>query len=132
VETRERGAGGGGEDGEAGGERSAARRLAATQAALTRAETVAEERRLELDRVQPGLGGVRPGRTGTHARRAERETTVGEREEARAAAVRNLKDAEARLVTRATELKAVKARLRSLEAEAPRPGAADEIGRAHC
>ncbi|HEX2563868.1 MAG TPA: NYN domain-containing protein [Acidimicrobiales bacterium] len=109
---------------EARDERSAARRLAATQAALTRAETVAEERRLELDRVQRELEEVRRARTATDARVAELETMVAELDEARAAAVRNLKDAEARLVTRATELKAVKARLRSLEAEAPRPGAA--------
>ena len=111
-------------NGEARDERSAARRLAATQAALTRAETVAEERRLELDRVQRELeeADVLYGHRRT---RRELETTVAELEEARAAAVRNLKDADARLVTRATELKAVKARLRSLEAEAPRPGAAD-------
>ena len=125
AEDRERRASRAAEQREARDERSAARRLAATQAALTRAETVAEERRLELDRVQRELEEVRRARTATDARVAELETTVSELEEARAAAVRNLKDADARLVTRATELKAVKARLRSLEAEAPRPGAAD-------
>jgi predicted RNA-binding protein with PIN domain len=124
AEDRVRRASRAAEQREARDERSAARRLAATQAALTRAETVAEERRLELDRVQRELEEVRRARTATDARVAELETMVAELDEARAAAVRNLKDAEARLVTRATELKAVKARLRSLEAEAPRPGAA--------
>jgi predicted RNA-binding protein with PIN domain len=108
---------------EARDERSAARRLAATQAALTRAETVGEERRLELDRLQRELDEMRRARTATEARLAGLETMVAELEDARASTVRNLKDAEARLVTRATELKAVKARLRELETEAPRPRA---------
>jgi predicted RNA-binding protein with PIN domain len=125
AEDRERRASRAAEQREARDERSAARRQAATQAALTRAETVAEERRLELDRVQRELEEVRRGRTATDARVAELETAVAELDGARAAAVRNLKDAEARLVSRATELKAVKARLRSLEAGAPQPGAAD-------
>jgi predicted RNA-binding protein with PIN domain len=119
AEDRERRASRAAEQREARDERSAARRLAATQAALTRAETVAEERRLELDRLQRELDEVRRARTAIDARVAELETTVAELDEARAAAVRNLKDAEARLVSRATELKAVKARLRSLEAEVP-------------
>jgi predicted RNA-binding protein with PIN domain len=125
AEDRQRRASRAAEQREARDERSAARRLAATQAALTRAETVAEERRLELDRLQQELDEVRRARTAADARVAELETTVAQLDEARAAAVRNLKDAETRLVTRATELKAVKARLRSLEAEAPRPEAAD-------
>jgi predicted RNA-binding protein with PIN domain len=124
AEDRERRASRATEQREARDERSAARRLAATQAALTRAEAVAEERRLELERLQLELDDVRRARTATDARIAELETAVAQLDEARAAAVRNLKDAEARLVTRATELKAVKARLRSLEAEAPRPDAA--------
>jgi predicted RNA-binding protein with PIN domain len=121
AEDRERRASRAAEQREARDERSAARRLAATQAALTRAETVGEERRLELDRLQRELEEERRARTAIAARVAELETTVAELDEARATAVRNLKDAEARLVTRATELKAVKARLRSLEAEASRP-----------
>jgi predicted RNA-binding protein with PIN domain len=100
-------------------ERSAARRLAATQAALSRAETVGEERRLELDRLQRELDGLRRAATAADARLAELETTVVELEDARASAVRNLKDAEARLVGRATELKAIKARMGELEAAAP-------------
>jgi len=121
AEDRERRASRAAEQREARDERSAARRLAATQAALTRAETVAEERRLELDRLQRELDEARRARTAIDARVADLETTVAELDEARAAAVRNLKDVEARLVSRATELKAVKARLRSLEAEAPGP-----------
>jgi predicted RNA-binding protein with PIN domain len=119
TEDRERRASRAAERREARDERSAARRLAATQAALTRSETVGEERRLELDRLQRELGDVRRARTATDARLAELEATVADLEEARATAVRNLKDVEARLVSRATELKAVKARLRELEAEAP-------------
>jgi predicted RNA-binding protein with PIN domain len=123
AEDRERRATRAAERREARDERSAARRLAATQAALTRAETVGEERRLELDRLQRELDEMRRARTATEARLAGLETMVTELEDARASTVRNLKDAEARLVTRATELKAVKARLRELEAEAPRPRA---------
>jgi predicted RNA-binding protein with PIN domain len=119
TEDRERRASRAAERREARDERSAARRLAATQAALTRAETVGEERRLELDRLQRELDEVRRARTATDARLAALEATVADLEEARATAVRNLKDVEARLVSRATELKAVKARLRELEAEAP-------------
>jgi predicted RNA-binding protein with PIN domain len=121
AEDRERRASRAAEQREARDERSAARRLAATQAALTRAETVAEERRLELDRLQRELEDVRRARLDIDARVAELEATVAQLDQARASAVRNLKDAEARLVTRATELKAVKARLRSLEAPAPGP-----------
>ena len=123
AEDRERRASRTAEQREARDERSATRRLAATQAALTRAETVGEERRLELDRLQRELDEARRARTAVDARVADLEATLAELEEARAAAVRNLKDAEARLVARATELKAVKARLRSLEAEASRPEA---------
>jgi predicted RNA-binding protein with PIN domain len=120
AEDRERRASRAAEQREARDERSAARRLAATEAALTRAETVGEERRVELGRLQRELDEVRRARTAAEAQVAELETTVADLEEARAAAVRNLKDAEARLVSRVTELKAVKARLRDMEAEAPR------------
>jgi predicted RNA-binding protein with PIN domain len=106
-------------------ERSAARRLAATEAALTRAETVGEERRLELDRLQRELDDVRGAGVAAEARLAELETTVAELTEARASAVRNLKDAEARLVRRATELKALKASVRELEADARKRETAD-------
>jgi predicted RNA-binding protein with PIN domain len=122
AEDRERRASRAAEQREARDERSAARRLAATQAALTRAETVGEERRLELDRLQQELDDLRRARTAADARVAELEATVVELEEARATAVRNLKEVEGRLVGRATELKAAKARLRELEAEAPGPG----------
>jgi predicted RNA-binding protein with PIN domain len=125
AEDRERRASRAAERREARDERSAARRLAATQAALTRAETVAEERRLELDRLQRELDEVRRAGTAASARLAQLETTVAQLEEVRATAVRNLKDAEARLVVRATELKTVKGRLRDLEAEAGPPASAD-------
>ena len=79
-------------------------------------------------RARSGAAGAGGGTTcsyGHRRTRRELETTVSELEEARAAAVRNLKDADAWLVTRATELKAVKGLAAPLEAEAPRPGAAD-------
>jgi predicted RNA-binding protein with PIN domain len=104
-------------------ERSAARRLAATEAALTRAETVGEERRRELDRLQRELEDLRGAAAAAGVRLAELETTVAELAEARTSAVRNLKDAEARLVRRATEMKALKARVRELEDEARVPAA---------
>jgi predicted RNA-binding protein with PIN domain len=122
AEDRQRRASRAAEQREARDERSAARRLAATQAALTRAEAVGEERRLELDRLQRELDDMRRARTATDARVAALEATVADLEEARATAVRNLKEVEGRLIGRATELKAVKARLRELEAEAPGPG----------
>ncbi len=122
AEDRERRASRAAEQREASDERSAARRLAATQAALTRAETVGEERRLELDRLQLELDDVRRARTAADARAAELEATVADLEAARATAVRNLKEVEGRLVGRATELKAARARLRELEADAPGPG----------
>jgi predicted RNA-binding protein with PIN domain len=103
-------------------ERSAVRRLAATQTALARAEALAEERRVELERVQRELTEVRAGRSEVEARIATLEASVAELAEARATAVRNLKDAEARLVQRATVVKALKARVRELEAH---PTAAD-------
>ena len=122
AEDRQRRASRAAEQREARDERSAARRLAATQAALTRAETLGEERRLELDRLQRELDDMRRARTASDARVAALEATVAGLEEARATAVRNLKEIEGRLVGRATELKAVKARLRELEAESPGPG----------
>jgi predicted RNA-binding protein with PIN domain len=118
AEDRERRASRAADRREARDERSAARRLAAAQAALTRAETVGEERRRELDRLQREMDDMRRTRAATEARLAELETSVAALEGARAGAVRNLKDAEARLASRATELKAVKARVRELEAEA--------------
>lgn len=121
AEDRERRANRAAERQSARDERSASRRLAATEAALTRAETVGEERRLELDRLQRELDQVRSTGTAAQARLAELEAAVADLTEARASAVRNLKEAEARLVRRATELKALKARVRELEAEARRP-----------
>ncbi|HZA79049.1 MAG TPA: NYN domain-containing protein [Acidimicrobiales bacterium] len=98
-------------------ERSAARRLAATQAALARAEALAEQRRVELERLRGELADARAGRSRVEARIAELESTVAELTEARATAVRNLKDAEARLVQRTTDAKVLKDRVRELEAQ---------------
>jgi predicted RNA-binding protein with PIN domain len=118
AEERERHASRAAEQQAARDERSAARRLAATQAALTRAETLADERRIELDRLQRDLTNARAERADTEARVAQLEARLAELTGGRAAAVRNLKDAEARLVRRATEMNALKARVRELEAEA--------------
>jgi predicted RNA-binding protein with PIN domain len=99
-------------------ERSASRKLAAAQAAAARAEAEADARRAEVDRVRRDLSEERAHRADLEVRLAELESAVAALTEARATAVRNLKDAEARLVDRSTEANAVKARLRALEAEA--------------
>jgi predicted RNA-binding protein with PIN domain len=107
-------------------ERSATRRLAATRAALTRAESLAEERRVELERLRRELDDTRADETHVEARLAELEATVAGLTEARAVTVRNLKDAEARLVHRATEVNALRTRVRELEAQAQAQAQGDE------
>jgi predicted RNA-binding protein with PIN domain len=97
-------------------ERSASRKLAAAQAAAARAEADAEASRSEVARVRRELSEERSHRADLEVRLAELESAVASLTEARATAVRNLKDAEARLVDRSTEVNAVKARLRTLEA----------------
>jgi predicted RNA-binding protein with PIN domain len=93
-------------------ERSAAKRLAAAEAATAKAEAEAAARAAELAELQSALVAEREQRSAAEARSDELERTVADRTEARSEAVRQLKRAEARLVERATEVKALKARLK--------------------
>jgi predicted RNA-binding protein with PIN domain len=99
-------------------ERAATRKLAAAQAAAVRAETEAAARLAELDEIRTELAGERTAHARALARVAELEALLEDLTAARAEVVRNLKVVESRLVDRATEVKAVKARVRALEAEA--------------
>jgi predicted RNA-binding protein with PIN domain len=93
-------------------ERSAAKRLAAAEAATAKAESAAAARAAELSEVRPALVAEREQRSAAEARVDELERAVADLTEARSEAVRQLKRAEARLVERAAEVKALKARLK--------------------
>jgi predicted RNA-binding protein with PIN domain len=99
-------------------ERAATRKLAAAHAAAVRSEAEARARLAELDEARTDLAREREARTTAEARVAELEARVADLTTARAEVVRNLKDVESRLVDRATEVNAVKSRIRALEAEA--------------
>ncbi|HET9610453.1 MAG TPA: NYN domain-containing protein [Acidimicrobiales bacterium] len=103
---------------EARAERSALRKLAAAQAAIVRAETEARSRLAELDEARTDLTRERAARVAAEARVTELEDRLAALAADRAAVVRNLKDVEARLVDRSTELNATRARVRDLEAAA--------------
>lgn len=103
---------------EARAERSALRKLAAAQAAVVRAETEARSRLAELDEARTDLARERAARVAAESRVAELEDRLAELAADRAAVVRNLKDVEARLVDRSTDLNATRARVRELEAAA--------------
>ena len=110
-------------------ERSAARRLAAVEAAAARAEAEAAALRGDLQASEAALDVERERRTLAESRVAVLEAQVADLSGARSEAVRNLKDVEARLVERATELNALKARLReaeSTQARAPGPATSGE------
>lgn len=109
------------EDREARDERSAVRRLAVAQAVAAHATAVAEERTRALDALQRELDRERSLREETAHRLGEAESDVARLTAARADVVRKLKDVEARLVERSTDLNALKARVRELESAAGRP-----------
>jgi predicted RNA-binding protein with PIN domain len=98
-------------------ERTATRKLAAARAAAARAEVEAAERLAALEVARAALAHEQAARAAAEARVAELEAVVDGLTSARAEVVRNLKDVESRLVDRGTEVNAVKARIRSLEAE---------------
>lgn len=102
-------------------ERSAARRLAAVEAAAARTEAEATALRGDLQASEAALDAERERRALAESRVAELEAQVADLSGARSEAVRNLKDVEARFVERATELNAVKARLREAESALARP-----------
>jgi predicted RNA-binding protein with PIN domain len=107
-------------------ERAATRKLAAAQAAVARAEAEATGRLAELDAARADLAGERAARTVAEARVAELEALVADLTAARADVIRKLKDVEARLVDRGTEVNALKARLRASGAAArPRHAVAE-------
>ena len=102
---------------EARAERSATRRLAASQAAAQRAEAEAAARQAEIDALRAELAAERAQRVTGAARVAELENEVAGLTAERAEVVRNLKSVEARLVDRSTEVNALRARTRALEAQ---------------
>jgi len=101
-------------------ERVATRKLAAAQAAAGRAEAEATERLAALEGARAELAQERAARAAADERVADLEAVVAELSSSRAEVVRNLKDVESRFVARATEVNAVKARLRALEDETRR------------
>jgi predicted RNA-binding protein with PIN domain len=103
---------------EARAERTATRKLAAAQAAALRAESEAAARLAELDEVRAELLSERARRAAAEARATELDVLVAQLTAARAAVVKNLKEVEARLVDRSTEVNAIRARVRALENEA--------------
>jgi predicted RNA-binding protein with PIN domain len=103
---------------EARAERAAARRLAVVEAAARRAESEAEAQRVELEAARVELASERALRARAEARLAELEGQAANLGAARADAIRNLKRVEARLVDRSTEVNALRARNRALEADA--------------
>jgi predicted RNA-binding protein with PIN domain len=101
---------------EAREERSATRKLAAAQAAARRSETEAEAHRSELEAVRTELAAERELRVRAEARVSALEAQAADLAAARGDAIRNLKRVEARLVDRSTEVNALRARNRELEA----------------
>ena len=99
-------------------ERAATKRLAAAEEAARRVDAQVAAQLVELDELRAQLTHEQSARAAAEARAAELDERVAELTTGRAEVVRNLKEVEARLVDRNMELKAVKARVRALEAEA--------------
>lgn len=98
-------------------ERAATRRLAAAQAAVARAEQAAAAVSADLDALRAELVAERAARHEVERRAADHEARAEQLATQRRDAVRNLKDTEARLVDRGTQLNAARARITALEAE---------------
>lgn len=96
-------------------ERSAVKKLAAAQAAAAQASSEAEERAREVDTLRAGLARQRVQQAEVGERLAAAESESERLAAARSEVVRKLKEVEARLVERSTELNAAKARIRELE-----------------
>ena len=98
-------------------ERAATRRLAATEAALARAEGAATALAADAEGLRSDLAAEQAARLVAESRladvAAEAERLATERRDA----VRSLKDTEVRLVERGTQLNAARARIKALEAE---------------
>lgn len=98
-------------------ERAATRRLAATEAALARAERVAAALAADAEGRRADLAAEQAARLGAESRLVEAAAEAERLATERRDAVRNLKDTEVRLVERGTQLNAARARIRALEAE---------------
>ncbi len=98
-------------------ERAATRRLAATEAALARAEGAATALAADAEGLRSDLAAEQAARLVAESRladvAAEAERLATERRDA----VRSLKDTDVRLVERGTQLNAARARIKALEAE---------------
>ena len=110
---------------EARAERSATKQLAAAREAARRADAQVAAQRVELEGLRAQLAHEQAARVAAEARAVGLDERVAELTVARAEVVRKLKDTEARLVDRATEVNAARARIRALEAEG-REGRAPE------
>ena len=99
-------------------ERAASKQLAAAQEAVRRADAQVAAQMVELEELRAQLIQERQARAVAEVRAEELAERIDAVTAARGDVVRNLKDTEARLVERATEAKAAKARIRVLEAEA--------------
>lgn len=99
-------------------ERAATKQLAAAQEAVRRAEAQVTAHLVELEELRAQLAHERDARAAAESRAEELAERVDSLTSARGEVVRNLKETEVRLVDRATEVNAAKARIRELEAEA--------------
>jgi multidrug efflux pump subunit AcrA (membrane-fusion protein) len=99
-------------------ERAASKQLVAVQEAVRRADAQVAAQMVELEELRAQLIQEREARAGAEVRAEELAERIDAVTAARSEVVRNLKDTEARLVERATEAKAAKARIRILEGEA--------------
>jgi predicted RNA-binding protein with PIN domain len=99
-------------------ERSAAKRLAAARAAQEHAEAEARSQGRRAEALEVALATERSLRVDASERLADAESEVARLVSARTDVVRKLKEVEARLVERSTELNALKAHVRRLEQDA--------------
>ena len=98
-------------------ERAATRRLAATEAALARAEKAAAALAADAEGLRTDLAAEQAARLDAESQLADAAAEAERLATERRDAVRNLKDTEVRLVERGTQLNAARARIRALEAE---------------
>lgn len=98
-------------------ERDLRRRLERAEAAAAKARAEAERRRAEADEARAALAAERRARQEAEGRVRSLQASLDDLADDRAAVVHKLKEVEAQLVERATELKAVRARQRELDAE---------------
>src|SRR5690606_5148601 len=98
-------------------EQEARRKLERAEAAASKARAEAERWRAEAERSRAALAAERRARQEAEARVRTLQASLDDLADDRAAVVRKLKEVEAQLVERATELKALRARRRELEAQ---------------